>query len=76
MPINFSNKKEVAYRAIKVWGWRYPEKYETFEEYRAAFAAYVRLSDPEEADALVRGELFTKFDKKTSVPTNFKKSRK
>jgi hypothetical protein len=41
---------------------------ESFEQYRSALAEYVRKSDPDEAAALVAGALFTKFDKRISIP--------
>lgn len=62
MPLDFSNKETVFTRAVRVWGWRKPQKNESFEAYRAAFAEYVRYSDPEEADALAAGAVFTKWD--------------
>ncbi len=65
MPFDFSDKETVFHRAVRVWGWRKPTKDETFEDYRKAFAAYVRLSDPEEAAALEAGAVFDKFDKPT-----------
>jgi hypothetical protein len=69
MPFDFSDKETVFHRAVRVWCWRKPHKDESFDAYRIAFADYVRHSDPEEADAIERGELFTKYDGITSVPT-------
>lgn len=62
MPMNFADPETVFHRATRVWGWRRPERGESFEQYRAAFAQYVRLSDPDEADALEAGAVFAKFD--------------
>ena len=69
MPIPFSDPEVVFNRATRVWGWRRPRPDESFEQYREAFAQYVKLSDPEEAAALEAGAVFTKFDSRISVPT-------
>jgi hypothetical protein len=65
--MDFADPEVVFNRATKIWSWRHPKKDESFEDYRAAFAEYVRLSDPEEADALTAGAIFTKYDRKTTI---------
>ena len=62
MPIDFADPETVFNRAVRVWGWRKPRPGETFEQYRSAFAQYVKYSDPDEAEALEKGAAFTKFD--------------
>lgn len=62
MPIDFANMETVFKRAVNIWSWRKPQPGETPEQYREAAAQYVGLSDPEEADAIRNGKVFTKFD--------------
>lgn len=62
MPMDFKDPNFMVARATKVWGWRLPRKGESQEQYRAAFAKYVELSDPEEADAIRNSAVLTKFD--------------
>jgi hypothetical protein len=68
MPLDFNDEKTVFDRAVRVWSWRRPEHGESFEDYRRAFAQYVGFSDLEEAEAIERGAVFTKFDSVISVP--------
>ena len=62
MPIDFSSMETVFKRVVNIWSWRKPQLGETPEQYREAAAHYVGLSDPEEADAIRNGKVFTKFD--------------
>lgn len=62
MPMDFSDPNFLVDRVTRIWSWRFPDKGETQEQYREAAARYVGLSDPQEAEAIRKSAVFTKFD--------------
>lgn len=52
IPVDFSDPQQMVERATRIWGWRFPREDESEQEYREAFAAYVALSNKEEAEAI------------------------
>jgi hypothetical protein len=62
MPMNFADPDFLVDRVTRIWSWRFPNKGETQEQYREAAARYVGLSDPQEAEAIRKSAVFTKFD--------------
>jgi len=61
--MDFSDPNFLVHRATRIWGWRFPNRDESQEQYRELFATYVALSDPDEAEAIRKSAVFTKFDK-------------